>query len=65
MDKPIPLLEKEQIYKGYTIHEYKVRGYVRDLGDRDIINFCDDGNFGGRVVRFPSGYLAHVYVYVD
>ena len=58
------MMKKSRVYKGRTIHEYIVSDYPDGTLDYDIIQFCDPGNFGGRVVR-TSATTAKVWVYVD
>lgn len=58
------MMEKKRVYKGRTVHEYEVKGLHGDSNDFDVIQFCDAGNFGGRVIR-TSATTAKVYVYVD
>jgi hypothetical protein len=55
---------KKKIHKGRTVSEYLVEHIPLDTVDFDVIEFCDRGNFGGRVVR-TSPTTAHVYVYTD
>lgn len=58
------IMKKKRVYKGRTVHEYVVEDFPLDTLDFDIIQFCDRGNFGGRVVR-TSATTAKVWVYVD
>lgn len=58
------MMEKKRVYKGRTVHEYEVSGFPMDTLDYEIIQYCDAGNFGGRVVR-TSPTTAKVWVYVD
>lgn len=57
-------MKKKRVYKGRTVHEYEVSGFPMDTLDYEIIQYCDAGNFGGRVVR-TSATTAKVWVYVD
>lgn len=58
------MMVADRIYKGRTVHEYNVRHIPLDTLDYEIIQYCDAGNFGGRVVR-TSATTAKVWVYVD
>jgi hypothetical protein len=58
------VMDTERVYKGRTIHEYQVRDIPLGTVDFDVIQACDPGNFGGRVVR-TSETTAKVWVYVD
>lgn len=65
VSEPSPkVMDAERVYKGRTIHEYQVRDIPLGTVDYDIIQYCDKGNFGGRVVR-TSETTAKVWVYVD
>lgn len=58
----------EQITKEFITQEYEVVFETHDeklLPDEAVINKVDPGNFGGKVVRHPSGNLARVYIYTD
>lgn len=63
-------MKAKQIHKGRTIHEYEVTLTERELDkkpwtDQEIIDFCDPGNFGGRVLFFPHDNHYQVWVYTD
>ena len=63
-------MKKKQIHKGRTIHEYEVRLSEKEKDgppptDQQIIDHCDSGNFGGRVLFFPHDGLYRVWVYTD
>lgn len=58
------LMKAKRTYKGRTVHEYEVSDFPMDTLDYEIIQYCDAGNFGGRVVR-TSPTTAKVWVYVD
>lgn len=43
---------------------YKVTGIVINRTDAELIDFCDNNNFGGYVKRY-NNYVAYVTVYTD
>lgn len=55
----------KQVYKGRTVTEYELQNVPDGWTDYEIINACDKGNFGGRVVRTRQTKFAKVYVYTD
>lgn len=43
---------------------YKVTGVITNRTDAELLKFCDNNNFGGRVIRYGN-YVAYVTVYTD
>lgn len=56
------MMEKTLIKRGFTYHEYAVRGCV-GMTEREIVNFCDYANFGGcAYVNANGDGWARVYI---
>ena len=47
-----------------TRETYKVTGIIINRTDAELVDFCDNNNFGGRVRRYVN-YVAYVTVYID
>ena len=43
---------------------YKVTGAIANRTDAELLDFCDNSNFGGHVRRYGD-YVAYVTVYID
>ena len=43
---------------------YKVTGAIANRTDTELLDFCDNNNFGGHVRRYGD-YVAYVTVYTD
>lgn len=43
---------------------YKVTGAITNRTDTELLDFCDNNNFGGHVRRYGD-YAAYVTVYID
>lgn len=58
-------MNKRLISKGPSVHEYEVLDYDDDITDKELIDFCDPDNYGGKVSRMEDYSLAVVNVYID
>jgi hypothetical protein len=58
------MMKKTLVEYKPTIKIYKVTGIVINRTDAELIGFCDNNNFGGRVRRYGN-YVAYVTVYID
>lgn len=58
------MMKKTFVERKPTIEVYKVTGAIINHTDVELIDFCDNNNFGGRVKRYNK-YVAYVTVYTD
>lgn len=58
------MMNKTVIERKIGKEVYKVTGIVINQTDAELIDFCDNNNFGGYVKRY-SNYVAYVTVYID
>ena len=58
------MMKKTLIERNIGKETYKVTGIITNRTDVELVDFCDNNNFGGRVRRYGN-YVAYVTVYTD
>ena len=58
------MMKKTLVERNIGRETYKVTGIVANRTDVELVDFCDNNNFGGRVRRYGN-YVAYVTVYTD
>ena len=58
------MMKKTFVERRPTIEVYKVTGMITNRTNAELVNFCDNHSFGGRVKRYGN-YVAYVTVYID
>jgi hypothetical protein len=58
------MLKKIFVERKIGTEVYKVTGIIANRTETELIDFCDNNNFGGRVRRYGN-YVAYVTVYTD